>query len=363
MPKSETAARLYERITTEDAEQYEAHVPVLSRLGAKIPQQVDRHPAAAYLITTQTAMSRATALSTLNIVARLLGEKDIRSTPWHLIRYHHMAFLRATLADHYAPASANKILSMVRSVLRQAWKLGMTDTETYKRAVAIPGVQGSRLPAGRALDPAEVRALFEACAEPGPNAARDAALFAILIGCGLRRTEAAGLDLEDLDEDNATLRVVGKGNHERLAHMNTGVEDAVNAWLKIRGSADGPLLYAITGRGNRVLPRRLRAESTRLILKRRSEQARIRSCTPHDLRRTFITSLLDAGNDIAVTSRLAGHRNITTTTRYDRRDERANQNAAATIHVPYQPPVDEEVFQMPSTTAGNTKRASIRVGG
>ena len=361
MPNPETAATLYQRITTEDAERYEAPVPVLSRLGAKIPEQVDRHPAATYLITTQTAMSRATALSTLNIVARLLGEKDIRSTPWHLIRYHHMSFLRATLADHYAPATANKIISMVRSVLRQAWKLGMMDTDSYKRAVAIPGIPGSRLPAGRALDPAEVRALFEACAEPGPKAARDAALLAILIGCGLRRSEAASLDLENLDTDSATLRVIGKGNHERLAHMNTGVEDAINAWLKIRGSAEGPLLYGITGRGNHLIPRRLCTESIRLILQRRGEHARIRSCTPHDLRRTFITSLLDAGNDIAVTSRLAGHRNITTTTRYDRRDERANQKAAATIHVPYQAPVDEEVLT-PSLAAGNGERASIRVG-
>ncbi len=354
MPNPDTTARLYERITSEHAEQYGAHVPVLSRLGAEMPEQVDRHPAATYLITTQTAMSRATALSTLNIVARLLGEKDIRSTPWHLIRYHHMSFLRATLADHYAPATANKIISMVRSVLRQAWKLGMMDTDSYKRAVAIPGIQGSRLPAGRALDPAEVRALFEACAEPGPNAARDAALLAILIGCGLRRSEAANLDLEDLDTENATLRIVGKGNHERLAHMNSGVEDAVNAWLKIRGKAEGPLLYAITGRGDHIIPRRLCTESIRLILQRRGEQARIRSCTPHDLRRTFITSLLDAGNDIAVTSRLAGHRNITTTTRYDRRDERANQKAAATIHVPYQPPVDQVAASTARKTGNDT---------
>ena len=105
----------------------------------------------------------------------------------------------------------------------------------------------------------------------------------------------------------------------------------------------GPLLYAITGRGNHIIPRRLCTKSIRLILHRRGEQARIRSCTPHDLRRTFITSLLDAGNDIAVTSRLAGHRNITTTSRYDRRDERANQKAAATIHVPYQAPAERTV--------------------
>jgi len=249
-----------------------------------------------------------------------------------------MNVLRTMVADHYAPATANKLLSILRGVLREAWKLGMMDTDTYKRAVSIPHVPGTRLPAGRALDAAEVRALFDACAQHGPQAARDAALLAILLGCGLRRGEASALNLEDIDKTHLTLRVIGKGNRERLAHMNGAVHTAVNAWLQFRGDAAGPLLYAVNSTGNRVIPRRLQVESMRLILKRRGRQAGIRSCTPHDLRRTFITNLLNAGNDIAVASRMAGHQNISTTTRYDRRDEHAHRNAAATIHVPYQAP-------------------------
>ena len=72
--------------------------------------------------------------------------------------------LRSMLAEHYAPATANKILSIVRGVLRQAWKLGLTTTDDYRRAIAVPAIPGSRLPAGRALEPGEIRALFQACA-------------------------------------------------------------------------------------------------------------------------------------------------------------------------------------------------------
>lgn len=330
---------LYERIELDDAAKKVRFSPMLRRSDTAMPERVDEHPAGAYLITTQTRMSRETALSALNTVARILGQEDVKTTPWHLIRYHEMNVVRGILAEHYAPATANKILSILRSVLRQAWKLKMMTTDDYQRAVAVPTIPGSRLPAGRALDPGEIRALFHACARPGPRAARDAALLAILLGCGLRRSEAASLHVEHMDTTEATLRVTGKGNHERIAHMNAGVEMAVNAWLKARGTAPGPLLCAVN-KAERITLRELATESIRLILKQRAEQARIRECTPHDLRRTFITSLLDHGNDIAITSRMAGHRNISTTSRYDRRDERANKDAAATIHIPYQAPQD-----------------------
>ena len=338
---SNPVTALYERVQLENAAKAEVRFPLMPRQSdTPVPDRVDRHPAGAYLISAHTPMSRSTAFSALNTAARLLGQEDIKSTPWHRIRYVEMNVLRGMLAEHYAPATANKILSIVRSVLRQAWKLGMMTTDDYKRAIAVPAIPGTRLPTGRALEPGEGRALFQACAQTGPQAARDAALLAILFGCGLRRSEAARLDVEHVDTAASTLRIIGKGNHERIAHMNAGVRAALDAWLKARGDKPGPLLCATTGKGNRIICRRLRTESIRLILQRRAKQARIRSCTPHDLRRTFITRLLDHGNDIAVASRMAGHRNISTTTRYDRRDERTNRDAAATIHVPYEAPPD-----------------------
>ena len=312
-----------------------------TRNEAPLPDRVDKHPAGAYLMTAQTAMSRETVISALNTVVRLLGQKDIKSTPWHRIGYLEMNVLRSMLAEHYAPATANKVLSIGRGVLRQAWKLKLMTTDDYERAAAVQAIRGSRMPAGRALERGEIYALFQTCAAPGALAARDAAVFAILLGCGLRRSEARSLDLENLDTTTATLRVIGKGNHERIAHMNGNVTTAVTAWIGTRGEWPGPLLCGMEGKAERLNRKRLTTEAIRLILKRRAAQAGLRSCTPHDLRRTFITMLLDEGNDIAVAARMAGHKNVSTTTRYDRRGEETSRNAARTIHIPYQGPTNK----------------------
>ena len=290
-------ASLYRRIELENAAKEELRFPLMvRRIDTPMPDRLDKHPAGLYLIGRRSSLSRSGGVvgaEHRRAPAGARGHQDHAVAPHPRLRD---ALLRSALAERYAPATANKMLSIVRNVLGQAWQLGMMDTDAYQRAVAVPAVPGTRLPAGRTLEPKEIRALFEACGEAGPQAARDAALLAILLGCGLRRTEAARLDVEHLDRTEATLRVIGKGNHERIAPMSAGVRTALDAWLTVRGDAPGPLLCAMTGRGNRITRRRLHTESIRLIVKRRALQAGMHSCTPHDLRRTFITSLLDQRN-------------------------------------------------------------------
>jgi site-specific recombinase XerD len=210
--------------------------------------------------------------------------------------------------------------------------------EDYQRIRTVEAVKGERLPRGRALEPGEMRALLRACGkDETPAGRRDAAMIATLYACGLRRAEIVGLDLADLDVDKAEVRVRGKGNRERLVPIANGAGDALADWLAVRGDEAGPLFVPIN-KGGRLSLRRMTAEAAYNMLRKRAAEASVKDFSPHDLRRTFVSDLLDAGADLAVTQRMAGHANVQTTARYDRRGEEAKRKAASLLHVPYRRP-------------------------
>ena len=291
----------------------------------------------AYLTSLQSPTSRRALGSALDRVARILFDVEARAVPWHLLRYEHMAALRAYLAERYAPASANTMLAAVRGVLRNAWKLEELDTDSYLRAMDFKPVRGERLPAGRALKRGEIRVLFAVCAaDPSPAGSRDAAAFAMLFGAGLRRSEAVGVQRDDYDSLAGTLTIIGKGNRQRTVYATGGGAVALRGWLRQRGKFPGALLAPVN-KGGKVQPRPMTAQALLYRLKVRCDQASIPPCSPHDLRRTFVSELLDAGADISAVQKLAGHQSPTTTARYDRRGERAMKRAAEMLVVPYRP--------------------------
>ena len=310
-------------------------LPALPEPPSTLP--TDRHPAAVYLASLADGPGRASMRSTLANVAAMLGT-TIEACPWQSLRFVHVAALRTTFAERFAPATANKYLSAIRQVMRQAWLLGLMDGEDYHRAAAVRNVKGSRLPAGRALDVGELRALFAACADGTPSGARDAAAFALMFGCGLRRAEATATDLADYEAESGSLRVIGKGNKQRIVYATNGGQAALNAWLAVRGSDSGPLLAPVAKGGKVLAGSGMTAQALMLRLKHRAKQARIADCSPHDLRRTFVSSALEAGADLAMVQALAGHASPTTTARYDRRPEDAKRAAAQLVHVPFATP-------------------------
>jgi site-specific recombinase XerD len=247
--------------------------------------------------------------------------------------------VRALLADgRYAPSTANRHLAALRGVLKECWRLGYVTAEDFQRAADLEPVRGSRLPRGRALQPGEVRALFAACEDDDRKkpamAARDAAILALLYGSGLRRAEAVGLEVADYDREAGTLKVRGKGNKERLAHLGDASQAALEAWFSQRGFWPGALFVAIN-KGGRLGRRGMSGQAMLYIARRRTIQASVAAFSPHDLRRTFIGDLLDAGADLSTVQQLAGHAQIQTTARYDRRGEATKKRAAKLLHVPY----------------------------
>jgi len=157
----------------------------------------------------------------------------------------------------------------------------------------------------------------------------------LLVGCGLRRSEAVALDLAHYDVGEQTLRVRrGKGQRERLVPIVNGQQAALESWLEVRGSVGGSLLCPVSKSG-RVDLRRMTSQAVYMRLAKRAEKAGTPTFSPHDLRRTFISSLLDRGANIRAVQHLAGHANVATTTRYDRRGEQAKRKAAELLQVPF----------------------------
>jgi integrase len=315
---------------------FEAKETAITTLALSGDTLVERNPARLYLACL-TAKGRRSMGCRLVTIARLYGHQDLDSVPWHLMRYEHALAVRTHFLNRgLAPKTINTALCAMSGVARAAWNLGLMSTDDFMRVRHVKKVSGSRLPPGRALTQDELARLFDACArDKNPSrGARDAAILGIYAGAGVRRDEGVAVDLRDYDPETGALRVVGKGNKERLVYVAGGAKRALDDWVELRGRAEGPLLTSTHRRGT-IYNRRLAGTAVYETVRHRARQAAIQRFTPHDLRRTFISDLLDAGADLVSVSKLAGHDDPNTTARYDRRGERAKMKAASLSRVPY----------------------------
>ena len=220
-----------------------------------------------------------------------------------------------------ASASAARAVIAVRSLHRFAAAEGLT-AEDPARTVR-PSKSPRRLPKALSLD--QVQAMLAVPATDTEVGVRDAALLELLYGTGIRISEAVALDVDDVDrlvrreaaERAPGLRVLGKGGKERIVPVGSYARAALDAYL-VRGR---PVLTA-PGRGNRALfvntrGGRLSRQSAWAVLRSVAEKAGITTdVSPHTLRHSYATHLLDGGADIRVVQELLGHASVTTTQIY-----------------------------------------------
>jgi integrase len=266
---------------------------------------------------------------------RDLQEELIDETPWYALRFQHIQVLRSILSEHYSAGTANKMMTAVKQTLHTAWNLGQMTTDDYMRAVDVKGLPGNVLDqaAGRCLRAGEKVALFKACTDDKKPmaAARDAAIIAVGLGCGLRRQEIADMDMAAIQGDN--LIITGKRNKTRLIPMPQGTRVWLNAWLKKRGTAPGRIFQDVDKADN-IKRDSISPQSVQKILTRRAKIADIQNITPHDMRRTYATELIHAGTPMPVAQKLMGHASVATTAKYDRSTVEAMIKAAKSIHIP-----------------------------
>jgi integrase len=255
------------------------------------------------------------------------------AVPWHELGREHTQGIRSLLAETRSPATCNLAIAGLRGVLRESWRLGLMTAEAHARAGDLKRVRSSSLPKGRMLTRAELVKLFAAIDTSTDIGARDAGIFAVA-RVGLRRAELVGLDGADYQRDGAgaLLRVRnGKGRKQRAVPMPAHLAAHVDRWLTVRGDAPGPLFFASDGAGHGLTERRPSTTAIYLLCERYARRAGLAAFAPHDLRRTMISELLDAGADLSSVQKIAGHSDVSTTQRYDRRDERAMVSAVALL--------------------------------
>jgi site-specific recombinase XerD len=293
------------------------------------------NPAVVYLESLSKGSYWAVRHSLETIAEILAGEDaDPWTFPWEELRYAHTARVRREIVARYAPATVNKMLSALRGVLKNAWRLGLMDADEYQRAVAVENIRAKTQPKGEAVGQEELAALFKVCAEDeSPAGRRDAALFAVLYGGGLRRAEVCGLDLADFDAEDCSVTVrAGKGRRDRTVYLPESVCQHLQAWIEVREDEPGPLFCPVRMTGE-VPISRLRGETLWYILKRRQRQAGLVGITPHSFRRRYVSTLLDAGVDLLTVQALAGHADAVTTARYDKRGDLARRGAVRVLHL------------------------------
>lgn len=292
---------------------------------------VHAQPVAIYLASLAPA-GRPSMLSGLHAVADLVKRGATAYTlPWADLRYEHLQALRAVLIDEYSPRTVNRMLAAVRGVLKAAWNLRQMSTDNYHRAVQVKSVKTSSLPpSGRALEVPELEELFAASSKlPTAQATRGCALLSVLYAGGLRRQEVSGLDVADYAPRTGELRVHGKGAKTRLVYIAPPYRPFMLSLIAERpGTA--PMFVRFNRFG--ATKGRLGKKGVAHALDDIRTQAGVAKFSPHDLRRSFGTHLLDAGADILMVQDLMGHADLKTTKIYDRRGETGKR--AATEFLP-----------------------------
>jgi integrase/recombinase XerD len=239
----------------------------------------------------------------------------------HTVQNADVTTIEEHLAERRAaglgPASVSRALAALRGLHRFLLEEG--DSAADPTADVRPVRSPRRLP--KAIDEDEVGRLLDTTTKKDPASIRDRAILEVLYGTGMRVSELSGLSLSDLGSDTGLVRVLGKGDKERLVPMGRHATRALDAWLDRGRPEFEPRRWARRGDAEAVF---LNARGGRLtrqgvwgVLKKRARAAGLEDLVhPHVLRHSCATHMLAHGADIRVVQELLGHSSIATTQLY-----------------------------------------------
>ena len=283
-------------------------------------------------VSPQTAEAYAhDVVQFVDFLAQTHGEErawDLAAVDYATLRRYLAHLTRA----EYSRTSILRKLSALRALFRYLVSIGVI--EHNPAALLQPAKVPKRLP--EVLSEAEAREMVELPNEHAILGQRDEVILELLYATGMRVSELAGLDVADLDLDRRSARVLGKGNRERVVFFGGPAEEAVRRYLqqartlllaRRRGTEEEPALV-LNKNGKRLSVRGIQKMVHHLALQI-GASART---SPHTLRHSFATHLLDRGADLRVIQELLGHRQIATTGIYTHVSQARLQEAYRKAH-------------------------------
>ena len=296
-----------------------------------VPEEVTRRAASieSWLLGYSAKTSRSTMLSRLRAVARAAkglerrAHVDVAQVEWETFEEAHVFnVVRDRLVDRYGLEQSARYVIAMRALLHHLAVDGVADYD-----MAVRTLDGSKV--RRILSDApslkftsgDLRRHLQACHDDPSTTTglRDLAMISLAATTGARRRELVQILMSDIDLDSGEVALSVKGGGRRRAALHHATADHLKRWLLVRGDDDGPLFPALR-KGGHFTENPVSDHQFWKILRRRCEQAGVNPViAPHDLRRWFVSSLLDSGVDVFQVARAVGHARVATTQRYDRR--------------------------------------------
>ncbi len=239
-----------------------------------------------------------------DFIAKERGENNEIATVDHL-------FIRRWLArlhKEHKKSSIGRKLAAVRSFFKYLLRTGIIPKNPAE-LVSTPKKE-KRLPFHLNID--EVTALVEAPRDPDTLSLRDRAIMETLYSCGIRVSELTELNVSGVDLEEGLVRVMGKGGKERIIPVGSYAAEAITDYLAARGAISGDAPLILNSRGGRLTRRSV----GRIIDKYIVRIAAMKKISPHTLRHTFATHLLEGGADLRAIQELLGHASLSTTQKY-----------------------------------------------
>ena len=277
-----------------------------------------------YLSSLGSRRSSITMQNCIKNIARVLGHENYELIDWSKLRTSHWTLIKKNLtARNCSGATVNLYLNAFKAVAKAAWSHDYLPQSAYLKIQDIKAVKYQRLPKGRSLNTKECRALLKACEDGTKAGVRDKAIFALMFGCGLRRAEVVSLKMSNWDCSRRSFTFIGKGNKERIVFLPKALDSVIDKWVEVRGVGQEVFFPRVCpgAKEDSFIFKEMLSGSIYRILQKRATLAGLEKVKPHDLRRTFATTMLANGCDVFVLQRAMGHASVTTTSMYDYRSE------------------------------------------